>query len=183
MDRGTEVYFCWDLPRTGLAILEKASEVASEYSQIAQNGDWSWHHELFGGFFFTWFRPPATEMDCVALTFADCDLLPEFNEDDLDAQAACRAAYNYIKKLFVVLDADLCVGTTLMDGVAPFDFDNPDISRVLRFTRAGPQRGVRPYEEDRLITLHGDLADIGRDPRTGEPNWVMRFEGPLTIPG
>ena len=103
-------------------------------------------------------------------------------QNDLEGQAAARIAYNFIKRMFVAADADVCFGTTPKDGVELFDFSDSYIDRIFRFTKGGPQRGVRPYEDGRLISLHGDQADIGRNPGTGEPNWVMRFEGPLTIP-
>lgn len=184
MDKGIEVYICWDQPLKGGEILQAVTDFNFQEGSVSHRDEQSWVHEVIGDFRFDFdVRHPEMRSNCCRLTFYDCDLLPEFNEDDLKGQAAARAAYNFIKRMFIAIQADVCFGTTPKDGVRPFDFSDSYIDRIFRFTKCGPQRGVRPYEEDRLITLHGDLADIGRDPRTGEPNWVMRFEGPLTIPG
>lgn len=182
MNRGTEFYYLWD------ATVLRSDVVQIINSYICQDGagrrtsDFFWEHATYGRIVGL-FRGAGEDTDCVFLRLTECELLPELAAEAppemQGSERTCREAYHWLKELFFGLSCSDCSGATSRDGVALFDFEDPFITRLFRFSKHGSQKLIRPYEEHRSISID----DIRPNPQTGEPNWVMRFEGPLTIPG
>jgi len=65
-----------------------------------------------------------------------------------------------------------------------FSIEDPDADRVLRFTRNGPQKLVRPLEQDRLPyrgygNNPGPYDEFATDPQTRLPKWAWIVNKPF----
>jgi hypothetical protein len=109
--------------------------------------------------------------------------LPGYSEPNL---ADACADYRFVKRLCCRMGVDLCVGSPMNDYVRFEDMMTDSLAdRILRFTRLGPQKLVRPLEECRLpYRGYGDhpgpYDEFATDPETGLPKWAMLVDKPLS---
>lgn len=123
------------------------------------------------------------------LSLSNSDFWPEFLDIDISSSSPPRVTleenvhdYQFVKHLFAAIDADLCVGSHLGEY---FPFADPDADRTLRFTKHGPQKLVRPLEENRLpyrghgYPSPGPYDEFAIDPATGLPKWAWIVNEPF----
>jgi hypothetical protein len=89
--------------------------------------------------------------------------------------------YHFAKQLFSAVGADLCVGSHLGEY---FSFEDQHADHVLRFTKSGPQKLVRPLEENRLPHRGygpnpGPYDEFAVDSATGLPGWAWIVHKPF----
>lgn len=185
---GTEVFFLWDSLFEREALLASLRHIVRSDRSFTISGELSWTHDLFGGFRVQGMNPEGERMCHLWLIMSDVEMLPELAVNppsSMKPESAARVAYHFIKRLFAALKADLACGATRTDEVMPFNFDDSCVSRLFRLTRDGPQRLIRPFEENRSIggTLVNSKVqyDCSDNPTTGERNWVMLVDGPLVL--
>lgn len=123
-----------------------------------------------------------TTLDGFQLDLEISDFWPEFLSLDFFPAGSLEdnlQDYRLAKVLFQTLGADICIGSALGEY---FSFTDPSADKVLRFTKEGPQRLVRPLEEGRMpITNEHDPKnnDFLLDPATGRPRWAMVVDKPF----
>lgn len=172
MDRGTDIYFVWSRPQTRESLFAKLSTLLDDAGCVHRDTIWSWTHDVLGNFSYQFDQSVTTGATSICLSF-DCDLLPELNDPGFERpQSPPIAIYRLAKLIFATLDADESFAATQTDGVTYFNFDDPLISRIFKFSKTGPQKLVRPYEEGRPVSFH----DVACDPTTSEPNWVLHVD-------
>jgi len=122
------------------------------------------------------------------LCLNNSDFWPEFLDMDAYDNKPPRVTfeeyvhdYRFVKHLFAALDADLCIGSHLGEY---FPFDDRDADLALRFTKNGPQKLVRPLEENRLpyrahMKTPVPYDEFAIDPATGLPKWAWIVDKPF----
>lgn len=185
MEPGTEVYFFLN-PAIDKSLLGKLLvDTFSPDKMVQFDDDFGGRHKIFGRFYLERIGPEPGHVEHFCLMLADCETLPElaFNPPGYSrSEEAAPFGYHFARRLFLALDSESCWGTARADEVLPFDMEDPCMGRIFKFTRSGPQKLVRPYEENRPIRHHtiGELkSDMEDDPETGERRWVMHREGTL----
>lgn len=181
MQRGTQVDFFLDPATNEVMLKERIVEIFSIDKLERRGGFIEGIHEIIGRFYLERMGPDPERIERFRLMMADCDLLPELAympPSYRKCEDAARFAYHLIRRLFLGLNAESCWGNVPGDLVKPFDIEDPWMGLIFKFTRSGPQKLVRPYEENRPIRSASD-GDLDQDPFSGEPRWVMRLDGPL----
>ncbi len=187
MQHGTEVYFFLNPVASKKSLRQWLVEEFSADKMVRLDGDFKGHHEIFGRFNLERIGPEPGHVDRFCLMLQDCALLPELAyipPASGTPEEVARFAYHFVRRLFLALDAESCWGTVPGDQVLPFDREDACMGRIFKFTRSGPQKLVRPYEENRPIrggNVGDSETDLGQDPVSGEPRWVMYIDGPLAI--
>jgi hypothetical protein len=185
MQPGTEVYFFLNPATSKNSLRQVLFEEFSTDKMVRLDGDFDGYHEIFGRFNLERIGSEPGHVNRFCLMLKDCDLLPELAyipPKSRKPEEAARFAYHFVRRLFLALDAESCWGTVPGDQVLPFDREDSRLGRIFKFTRSGPQKLVRPYEENRPIrsgAVGDSETDMGQDPISGEPRWVMSRDGPL----
>jgi len=166
MDTGTQILFIWR-GEGRVAELKAALSSFLVSEKCEASSLVSWRHEIYGTFSMVFQSTQRGDGACFSF---DCELLPELNDPGFERPPQPPIAiYHLARKIFSTFDADECFAGTVSDGVWGFDFDDPLIDRIFRFSKRGPQRLVKPYEEHRPVSFE----DVRVDPVTGRPNWLL----------
>lgn len=175
MNVGTDVYFVWSETRKVDDLIEDLSSLLSLEGCIRTGIGRCWTHDTFGSFSLTAPDAVSERVNSICMCF-DCELLPELNDPGFERpELPPKAIYHLIKRLFASSGSDCCFAATQSDGVKYFNFSDPLVSRIFKFTKSGPQKLVRPYEENRAVAF----SDLIRDSNTRQPAWMVHLNGHL----